>query len=70
VDENLIRRGSGFVLTDKGIEVGRVDLRPIPLIDETLAFFGITTQIGGCVPGMPTAEYIDRMRAALDIAVG
>jgi hypothetical protein len=41
-----------------------------PLIDETLAFFGITTPIGGRVPGIPTPEYIDRIRAALDIAVG
>ena len=70
VDEYRIRRGSGFLLTDKGIEIGRVNLRPIPLIDETLAFFGITTQIGGGVPGMPTAEYIVRIRAALDIADG
>ena len=70
VDEHRIRRGSGFVLTDKGIEVGRVNLRPIPLIDETLAFFGITAPIGGRVPGIPTPEYIDRIRAALDIAEG
>jgi hypothetical protein len=69
-DEYPIRLGSGYLLTDKGIEVGRVNLRPIPLIDETLAFFRITTQIGGRVPGMPTAEYIDRIRAALGIADG
>jgi hypothetical protein len=69
-DEYLIRLESGYLLTDKGIEVGRVNLRPVPLIDETLAFFGITPQIGGRVPRMPTAEYIDRIRSALGIADG
>jgi hypothetical protein len=69
-DEYLVRHGAGYLLTDKGIEVGRANLRPIPLIDETLAFFGITTPIGGLVPGIHTAEYIDRIRAALDIAEG
>jgi hypothetical protein len=58
--------GSGYVLTDKGIEVGKRNLRPIPMIDETLAFFGITAEIGGRVPGMPPAEYIDRIKSALN----
>ena len=39
-------------------------------IDQTLEFFGITTPIGGRVPGIPTPEYLDRIRAALDIAEG
>ena len=69
-DKYLVRHGAGYLLTDTGIEVGRVNLRPIPLIDETLAFFGITTPNGGRVPGIPTPEYIDRIRAALDIAEG
>jgi hypothetical protein len=66
-DDDGVRDGSGYLLTDKGIKVGRANLRPIPLIDETLAFFGITTQTGGRVLGMPTAEFIDRIRAALDL---
>ena len=69
-DKYRVRHGAGYLLTDKGIEVGRANLRPIPLIDETLAFFGITTPIGGRVPGIATPEYIDRIRAALDIAEG
>jgi hypothetical protein len=69
-DDDEVWVGSGYLLTDKGIEVGRANLRPIPMLDETLAFFGITTQTGGRVLRMPTAEFIDRIRAALDIAAG
>jgi hypothetical protein len=69
-DNYLIRHRAGYLLTDKGIEDGRVNLRQIPLIDQTLEFFGITTPIGGRVPGIPTPEYLDRIRAALDIAEG
>jgi hypothetical protein len=63
--EYMVAFGSGYLLTDKGIEVGKANLRRIPMIDETLAFFGITTEIGGHVPGMPLAEYIERIKSAL-----
>jgi hypothetical protein len=33
--------GWGYVLTEPGIEVGRANLRDVPLIDETLAYFQI-----------------------------
>lgn len=66
--EGTVPLGSGYILAPKGLEVGERHLRPIPMIDETLAFFGITTPIGGGVAGMPTAEYIDRIKAALKVA--
>jgi len=66
--ERAVRLGAGYILAPKGLEVGRRHLRPIPLADETLEFFGITAPIGGCVAGMPTERYIDRIKAALKVA--
>jgi hypothetical protein len=58
---------SGYVLTERGLEVGRGDMRAVPLIDLTLLFFGIT---GKGLPrsgdyGMPRREFHERFNDAV-----
>jgi hypothetical protein len=39
---DLFLGGWGYILTEGGIEAGRADARPVPLIAETLAYFHMT----------------------------
>jgi hypothetical protein len=73
--QHLVRRGllahefscggrGGYLLTEAGIEVGRANARPVPLIAETIEYFQLTASYGPRTIVDPAA-YVPRLAAEL-----